>query len=379
LQKYVAVAGLGSLSVTSVWKSRAANAATVVVSVALAFLALEGALRAHAGFRDSAPLAPSPSAGEDKWAGLEARHWLLTLPEEWKRREVSVPGAWRAFYWHGALHVLNDDKLRWSQPFPPKRDGTYRVMVVGDSFTYGVGIAEESRFSNLVERWLGADFRVELINIGHPSYQSEDIVAEIKKYLPVLRPNLVLYAVCLNDFLPSGVDPYPAHPAHPFPLPEAFKEWMAAHTRVGALWSDLYDATLRRFHLRKDFYDDILADFAGYQRRFANDVAQMNETVRAAGLPPLVAMVIDQLPVYRGRGYESAKIAEDDFVKAGADVIPSELFYRDYSGRDFSVSRWEGHPNEEANWIWAEMIADALRRRPDLQPFVHERVATSPR
>lgn len=357
------------------WKLAAANAATVVVSVALAFLAMEGALRLYASLQDAAAVAPA----QDQWARAESRHWLLTLPEEWERREVSVPGAWRAYNWHGALHVLNEDHLRWSKPFPPKRDDTYRVMVVGDSFTYGVGIAEDDRFSNLAERWLGADFRVELINIGHPSYQSEDILAEINKYLPILRPNLVLYAVCLNDFLPSGVHPYPAHPAYPFPLPDVVKNWMVANTHVGALWSDLYDATLRRFHLRQDFYDDILADFAGYQRRFAKDVAQMNESVRAAGLPPLVAMVVDQYPLYQGRGHRIARIAEDDFVKAGADVIPSESYYRDYNGRDFSVSRREGHPNEEANWIWAEMIAGALRSRPDLQPFANARVATSPR
>jgi hypothetical protein len=163
--------------------------------------------------------------------------------------------------------------------------------------------------------------------------------------------------------------PYPAHPAHPFPLPEAFENWMIAHTRVGALLSDLYDGTLRRFHLRKDFYDDILADFAGYQRRFAEDVAQMNEAIRAASLPPLLAMVIDQFPVYQGRGYQIAKIAEEDVAKAGGEVIPSGSFYRDYSGRDFSVSRWEGHPNEEANWLWAKMIADALRNRRDVEPF----------
>jgi len=356
----------------------AANAATVVVSVALASLVLEGALRVYAGFQGSAALTAPSGGAENKWAGVESRHWLLSMPEEWRRREVEVPGAWRAYYWHGALHVFNDDHLRWSKPFPPKRDDTYRVMVVGDSFTYGVGIAVEDRFSDLVEKRLGADFRIEVINIGHPSFQSEDILAEIKKYLPVLRPNLVLYAVCLNDFLPSGVHPYPPHPAHPFPLPEAFENWMITHTRVGALWSDLYDAALRRLHLRKDFYDDILADFAGYQRRFASDVAQMNEAVRAANLAPLVAMVVDQFPVYQGRGYRIARIAEDDFVKAGAEVIPSEAFYWDYSGRDFSVSRWEGHPNEQANWIWAEMIADVLRTRPDLQPFVNRRVATSP-
>jgi lysophospholipase L1-like esterase len=303
---------------------------------------------------------------------LESRQWLLTMPDAWKFRETTVPGAARAFYWHGILHFLNGDRFRWSRPFPPKREDTYRVMVVGDSLTYGSGIAEQSRFSNLVERWLEGSFSLELINLGSPGHQSEDVLAVVEKYLPVLRPNLVLYAVCLNDFLPSNARPYPDHPAYPFPLPEAVENWLVAHTRLGALVNDAYDTTLRRLHLRMDFYDDILADFSGYQQRFARDVKRMNEAVKAANLPPLLAMVIDQAPIYEGRGYRIARIAENFLGKAGADVIPSEAFYRAQSGRDFSISRWEGHPNEEANWIWAEMIADVLRARPDLAAFVRK-------
>jgi len=120
---------------------------------------------------------------------------------------------------------------------------------------------------------------------------------------------------------------------------------------------------------RKSADDDILADFAGRQRRFAYDVKQMNEVVLAANLPPLIAIVLDQFPVHQGRGYRVARIAEEAFARAGAEVIPSEPFYRAYSGRDFSVSRWVEHPNEEANWLWAEMISDALRHGATSSPL----------
>jgi lysophospholipase L1-like esterase len=339
----------------------------VLASIALTLMAIEGALRLQAGLYDRQAVGPGAPDSSGR-ALADARQWLLTMPEAWKRRETSVPGAAFAYYWQGALHVWNEEGFRLAKPLPPKRDDTYRVMVVGDSFVFGLGIAEDSRFSNLVEQRLSAAFRIDVINMGHNGYRSEDVLAVIRKFLPILRPNLVLYGVCLCAFL-SGEPPQ--YPTHPFPLPGAFKNWMIAHTHIGALSNDLYDATLRRFHLRRDFYDDILADFAGYQRRFASDVAQMNEVVQAAGLPPLLAMVIDQFPVYQGRGYRIARIAEEDFIKAGAEIIPSEPFYRAHSGRNLSVSRWEGHPNEEANRIWAEMIAQALRGRPDFAPFAH--------
>jgi hypothetical protein len=62
-------------------------------------------------------------------------------------------------------------------------------------------------------------------------------------------------------------------------------------------------------------------------------------------------------------------IAEAALAKVGATVIPTEDYYRQHSGQAMQVSRWEGHPNEVANWIWASMISRALRERDDLQAF----------
>jgi lysophospholipase L1-like esterase len=302
-------------------------------------------------------------------ATANSRLKILTLPDSWKRMPTEVAGAARADYWHGALEVYNSDGLRWATPFPEKRDDTYRVMVVGDSLTYGDGLSERWRFSNLLAEWMGQRFRIEFINLGHDGYQSEDILNLIRKDLPLLKPNLVFYAVCLNDFLPSGRAEYETQSAYSFPLPEALKRYFIQNTRAGAYLNEIYDGALRRLHLRGDFFDDILATFNEYQARFAHDVAQMNERVLSVGLPPLVGMVVDQFPAYDGRGYQIAMIAEAAIAKAGAIVIPTEDYYRRHSGQWMNISRWEGHPNEVANWIWANMIARALRERDDLQAF----------
>ncbi len=102
------------------------------------------------------------------------------------------------------LEVYNSDGMRWDRPFPEKHEDVYRIMVVGDSLTYGQGLAEEWRFSNLAEQWLRQQFRIEFLNLGMQGSQSEDVLRVTKKHLPILRPNLVIYSVCLNDFLPSG-------------------------------------------------------------------------------------------------------------------------------------------------------------------------------
>jgi hypothetical protein len=79
---------------------------------------------------------------------------------------------------------------------------------------------------------------------------------------------------------------------------------------------------------------------------------------------------MDQFPELDGRGHKISRIAEQAMQSAGFDVISKENYYRRYSGENLSVSRWEGHPNEIANYIWASMIADHLRNRTDLKPFL---------
>jgi len=93
------------------------------------------------------------------------------------------------------------------------------------------------------------------------------------------------------------------------------------HSYTGAFLNDVYDGALRRLHLRPDFLDDILSNFEHYDDRFRGDVAAMNAFVKAAGLPPLVAMVVDQYPDYGGRGYQVAMMAEDAVRAAGAKLI----------------------------------------------------------
>jgi len=355
---------------------------STVIGILLVFLLLEGFLLVWAQSHPVAPAkataVPPPQVETDiavppELVALAKRRGdVLTMPEAWKHTRTTVAGAVRAVYWQGVLEVYNEDFMRWSTPLPPRRNDYYRVMVVGDSLTYGQGLALEWRFSNLLEQWLSGNYRIEFINLGRKGLESEDILKVIRKYLPILQPNLVFYAVCLNDFLPSGRGQYENHNAYALPVPKALSESVVEHTRAGAFLSEVYDGALRRLRLRYDFYQDILADFGGYQQRFARDVMEMNRTILAAGLPALVAMVVDQYPQYGGSGHRIARIAEEALSKAGAMVIQTEDYYRRYNNQAMNVSRWEGHPNEVANYIWARMIMRELQVRQDLQAFRRE-------
>lgn len=315
------------------------------------------------------------TTGQERWrhfytpeaeAAWKVRQGYLTMPPAWEVRYVQVPGATTAFYWHGALHVKDNRGMRFTGPVSAKQPGVFRIAVFGDSLTYGDGVEQAFTYPSLLAKELGARGPIEVINYGHDGWQSEDILNGMRDLLPESRPDLVLYGVCLNDFLKSGMGQYSTLKAYSFPLPSNLKYHIIKRTRLGKLLDDSYDRLLRTIRLRVDFYDDILGNIAGYQERFSKDVAAMNTLVTGLGLPPIVGMVLDQYPHVGGRGQKIATIAETSMRNGGMDVIPTDDYYRVHDGIVYRVSAWEGHPDERAHAIFADLFYAHLIQRPDL-------------
>jgi lysophospholipase L1-like esterase len=242
-------------------------------------------------------------------------------------------------------------------------------MVVGDSLTYGYGVQEGSTYPRLIENSLRKDYRVEVLNLGISGYQSEDILKLIREYTPILQPDLIVYGVCLNDFLPSGVGQYQNNMAYKFPLPETMKTFLSEKTLIGHLVSGVYNSLLMNMGLRNDFYTDILKDFKNYQTRFAQDVKNMNEFFKERGLPPIIAMVLNQFPDLNSKGYQIAMAAEQHLKNAGMAVIPTQEFYKKYDKQQMVVSPWEGHPNVNAHKIFADFFLAHLLQRGELKKY----------
>lgn len=238
------------------------NLVLVAGSAMLSFILIETALQISAEFHNP----------KDKAGVLNT----LTMPAEWERRPAHIEGSASAYYWHSILHVHNSDHMRSIGKFPPKTPGTFRILALGDSLTYGYGIAMEDTYPTVLERELGRSFRVEVLNLGVSGAQSEDIYNILRKHLPRLKPDLVFYGVTLNDFLPSGIGQYEKR-GYEVSLP--YKEHFLQRTLTGKLLEKHYDALLMRWGLRVDFLTDIVRDFDGYQTRFARDVKAMNAFV----------------------------------------------------------------------------------------------------
>jgi len=89
---------------------------------------------------------------------------------------------------------------------PRERGDMYRVLAIGDSYTYGWGVDIENTWMRRLETLLRDEGRnIEILNLGKPGAGPPFYSELAEKAIPLLRPDLVL--VCLlqgNDIRAAG-------------------------------------------------------------------------------------------------------------------------------------------------------------------------------
>ena len=101
---------------------------------------------------------------------------------------------------------INSYGLR-DREIPIERSGKYRILAIGDSYTYGWGVPLEETWvkrleANVVARGLDA----EVLNLGRPGTGAPQYALLAEHAVPILKPDLVLVAVLHNDLAQSAAE-----------------------------------------------------------------------------------------------------------------------------------------------------------------------------
>lgn len=103
--------------------------------------------------------------------------------------------------------VFNTDALglrsrQGGESYGAKRAGEYRVAMVGDSVTFGEGVATGDVFSTLVEDRLHGAGRtsVRVLNFGVSGYSIRQMAAMVERRVVAVDPDLVLTVLIPADF-----------------------------------------------------------------------------------------------------------------------------------------------------------------------------------
>ena len=94
----------------------------------------------------------------------------------------------------------NADGLRGHRHPRRKPTGSFRVLGLGDSYSYGAGVRARETFLAVTERILAADTGgAEVLNLGVPGYNTAMEAARLERALPTWRPDLAVVQFCRND------------------------------------------------------------------------------------------------------------------------------------------------------------------------------------
>jgi len=121
-----------------------------------------------------------------------------------------------------------------------KSPGTFRILVLGDSVTFGHGAVYETSYPYLLEQRLREwrpDVKWEVWNLGGPGYNTADELAYLNEVGERYQPDLVIVGFFLNDF--TGHDP-DASPTAAARLRSAIMRTMQRHVYSTEFYKRVY-------------------------------------------------------------------------------------------------------------------------------------------
>jgi len=239
--------------------------------------------------------------------------------------------------------------------------GTYRVAVVGGSYTMASGVPIEQAFHSVLETRLGrggdGGTTYEFINFAVGSYVPRQVLAVLEHKALHFAPDLVLVgvtemAVPLLVLPPFDVVYAPRPVSHPFFDSFTAKLWQAKARRGGPV--DTWNA------MREG--DPLLRAESDLEGNIVDLLGQMS---RERGIPMLFVRI----------EYEADKppVSNEQFLRRSAadnriHYVDTRSAFRGIPSAQLGINDLDRHPNARAHAIFAKVIEDALREKRLLAP-----------
>ena len=255
----------------------------------------------------------------------------------------------RTFPYRTNSHGLRDRDRAAKQP------GARRVLVMGDSYTWGYAVAEEEAYPQAAERLLKERgySQIDVINGGIPDYNSRQERKLLEQLMPVYEPDAVILGYVVNDAEPST-----AMPTTPDETYRHSTSWFL---------TELAERLNRRLFRRRvlpsakdtaaDNYLDGFDEGSVKWRDSKDALREMRDLCAAAGISFTILVLPDFTQNFDDR-YALRKI-HDAVVSWGRELdIPVFDLLNIFRGQDHQALwvPWDGHPNAEAHRRIAEFL-----------------------
>lgn len=253
------------------------------------------------------------------------------------------------------------------QDYPHERrkpPGSFRIGVVGDSFTFAPYLQLEDAFPKRLERWLNLNSRqpkVEVINYGVPAYSTHHELAVVAQAMDE-QADLVIVQITLND---PEIKPYTPQELmlekNQFGELELPDTWIYRHWRsLVFVLKRLHNNRTRKNYTRKFFAlfekKDTWSSFRDAWVRIGKLAKKRNVRVVGVLFPVFGVAVDEQYPFWPLSGKISRLLASH-----GIPFLDLTETYRNIPVERLQVLPGEDfHPNEIGHRMAAEAVLEWL-------------------
>jgi lysophospholipase L1-like esterase len=128
--------------------------------------------------------------------------------------------------------------------FSVKRGAKFRILALGDSFTFGFGVEVNQSWPKVLEaRLRNAGYDVEIANLGRPGASPRDYAAIATRAIPLLKPDLVIVAVLQGDDLAQMAEPPQPYRTAQFAKPDKALAYPGLRRIMSALYPHILAIT----------------------------------------------------------------------------------------------------------------------------------------
>lgn len=263
--------------------------------------------------------------------------------------------------------------------------GTLRILALGDSWTFGVGVARDETWPKRLESILGQDRSVEVLNTGVSGYETYHEAIRYRRGLSEFEHHVVIVGIYpVNDVHPKHEkyerlkwlhDFHPAlHWLYTAPkrsyINQHYEAWRKARKRARRRERHerlvVGEAPDERFPIGDDWTADYRDGNSGWEMMKAS-LVDIGETARTHGATPVAVLFPDIEDLARYEDYCHPRVApliEAAAREAGLEWVDLFETFRPYriESANASLRLSQGAGRTHPNAVGYELIAHSVAR-----------------
>lgn len=342
--------------------TRIAAAALVIAGVS--FLALELTVRVY--LFGAAGLSPS-RVNSIRMGGFG---YLDPHPELGWEIRPSVSGLSQLVHFESNSAGMRDREYTRRKPA-----GTFRVAVVGSSFSLGPGVEITDTYHSRLERRYSrelAPMSVEFLNFSVGAYGAPQILTMLERRALAYRPDLLLVSttwLSLPGLLGPALNRAPPLqiPAHSYPFLRSFLLKVALARqgeveRLGLAWTELGGLERAYMALMGESPEAPAAAKSATRpaRRIARKKWSVLRTLVQVAETRGIPVVVAHLEIDPNRKTPALDSVGEQIRSAGLHFVDTRPAFEGLRQQDFWIYPLNPHPNAAAHDIFADVIAEFL-------------------